>query len=74
MLIGNNTFYKAIKNYVIKNKNGTVNPSKLWEAFQPFMKNISLETTMNEWIGKSGYPIVSVYLNSSSGLLQFNQV
>ncbi|KAL2747896.1 putative aminopeptidase-2 [Vespula maculifrons] len=73
MLIGNDNFYKAIKNYVIKNKNGTVNPSKLWEAFQPFMKNISLETTMNEWIGKSGYPIVSVYLNSSSGLLQFNQ-
>ncbi|KAL2717324.1 putative aminopeptidase-2 [Vespula squamosa] len=74
MLVKDNEFYYALYNYANKNKNGVVNPSKLWEAFQPFMKNnISLETTMNEWVNESGYPIVYVNLNSSSGLLKFSQ-
>lgn len=75
MLLGDDAFYKALNKYLMSNKNEVVNPNKLWEAFQPFIKdNITLETTMNNWINESGYPIVSVYLNSLTGVLNFYQV
>lgn len=74
MLLGDNDFYYALKKYVMNNKDKVVNPSKLWEVFQSFMKNnITLETTMSKWINEYGYPIVTVNLNSSSGVLHFYQ-
>lgn len=75
MLLGDDAFYEALNRYLMRNINEVVNPSKLWKAFQPFMKNnITLETTMNDWIDTPGYPIVSVYLNSLTGVLDFYQV
>ncbi|XP_015184597.1 PREDICTED: uncharacterized protein LOC107070683 [Polistes dominula] len=72
-LAGENNFYYTIRRYLNQYKYGTVNPNKLWDALDGYIqRNVSLETTMSEWVDKPGYPVVSIYY-SKPGEIRITQ-
>ncbi|KAK2581484.1 hypothetical protein KPH14_005150 [Odynerus spinipes] len=71
---GGFNFYIALEDYIDDNQYKTATPNKLWEPLQRMVgENVSVENIMSTWVDKTGYPLLHVVHNKSSGALHLYQ-
>ncbi|EOB14096.1 M1 family aminopeptidase 1 [Nosema bombycis CQ1] len=68
--IGQDEFKKGIRHYLNKFKYSNATTKDLWNSFDP---KLEVESFMNDWINKQGYPIVYVSEDKEDILLRQSQ-
>lgn len=57
-------------------KFGTVNPAQLWKFYNEVAEGLptDMESIMKTWTDEPGYPLVTVRVNQSDGVITLKQV
>lgn len=53
-----------------------MNPTQLWKFYNEVAKDLptDMESIMKTWTDEPGYPLVTVYVNQSDGVITLKQV
>lgn len=70
--LGEDTFIQGVRNYINKHAYGNTQTGDLWAALAD-ASGKPVETVMDVWTKKVGYPVVQVTENASAGTLHIKQ-
>ena len=57
--MGEENFFKGLKDYFEKNKYKNAEATDLWVSLEPYAKGFSVRDFMTTWITKPGYPVIT---------------
>ncbi|XP_076637043.1 uncharacterized protein LOC143349583 [Colletes latitarsis] len=77
-MIGEEVFRNGLLNYIGAHEYGSVTSDDLWEAMQSVLNktdyaNIQMKEVMDSWIEQTGYPLVTVTRNYTTGNVTIRQ-